>query len=65
MFVEDRTEGRLPELAKIRDAVRRNWANARRLESNQKFFQNLLKHYKVVVEKIDLAKADQKFANIK
>ena len=65
VFVEDRTEGRLPELAEIRDAVRRNWTNARRLESNEKFFQNLLKHYKVVVEKIDSAKADQKFANMK
>ena len=65
VFVEERTEGRLPELAEVRDAVRRDWTNARRLESNEKFFQNLLKHYEVVVEKIDPAKADQKFANAK
>jgi hypothetical protein len=63
VFVEERTEGRLPELAEVRDAVRREWANARRLESNEKFFQSLLKHYEVVVEKIDPAKADQKLAN--
>ena len=59
VFVEERTEGRLPELAEVRDAVRRDWTNARRLESNEKFFQSLLKHYQVVVEKIDPAKADK------
>ena len=65
VFVEDRTERRQPELAEVRDAVRREWTNARRLESNEKFFQNLLKHYEVVIEKIDPAKADQKLANAK
>ena len=65
VFVEERTEGRQPELAEVRDAVRREWTNARRLESNEKFFQNLLKHYEVVIEKIDPAKADQKLANAK
>jgi hypothetical protein len=65
VFVEQRTEGRLPELAEIRDAVRRELTNARRLESNEKFFQNLLKHYQVVVEKADSAKPDQKLANSK
>jgi PPIC-type PPIASE domain len=65
VFVEERTKGRLPELAEVRDAVRREWTNARRLESNEKFFQNLVKHYEVVVEKIDPAKADEKFASAK
>ncbi len=65
VFVEERTEGAMPELAEVRDAVRREWTNARRLESNEKFFQSLLKHYEVVVEKIDPAKADQKLANAK
>ena len=60
VFVEERTEGRLPELAEVRDAVRRDWTNARRLESNEKFFQGLLKHYEVVVEKTDPAKAGPK-----
>lgn len=63
VFVEEWTEGHLPELAEVRDAVRREWTNASRLESNEKFFQSLLKHYDVVVEKMDLAKADQKLAN--
>ena len=65
VFVEERTEGRLPELAEVRDAVSRDWTNERRLESNEKFFQSLLKHYEVVVEKIDPPKAQQKFANAK
>jgi PPIC-type PPIASE domain len=65
VFVEERTEGRLPELAEVRDAVSRDWINARRLESNEKFFQSLLKHYQVVVETFDPAKAEQKFANAK
>ena len=63
--VEKRIDGRLPDLAEVRDAVQRDWTNARRLESNEKFFNSLLKHYQVVVEKIAPAKADQKFANAK
>jgi hypothetical protein len=63
VFVEERTGWRMPELAEVRDAVRREWTNARRLESNEKSFQTLLKHYEVVVENTDPAKADQKFAN--
>lgn len=65
VLVEERSEERLPELAEVREVVRREWTNARRLESNEKFFESLLKHYQVVVEKIDPAKADQKFANAK
>src|SRR6476646_8248852 len=62
VFVEERTDGRMPVLAEVRDAVRRELTNVRRLESNEKFFQSLLKHYEVVVEQIDPAKSDQKFA---
>lgn len=65
VFIQDRTEGRLPKLAEIRDAVRRDWANARRLESNEKFFQNLLKRYEVMVEKLDLSRSGQTVANAK
>jgi PPIC-type PPIASE domain len=65
VFVEERTEGRLPELAEVRDALSRDWTNERRLELNEKFFQRLLKQYEVVVEKIDPAQVDQKFANAK
>ena len=65
VLVEDRTEGRLPELAEVHDAVQRDWTNARRLESNEKFFQSLFKRYDVVVEKLNLSGSGQKVANAK
>jgi hypothetical protein len=48
--IRERSEGRLPALAEVRYAVRREWENARRLESNEKFYRELLKHYVVTVE---------------
>ena len=51
VFVSERTEGRAPALAEVRDAVRREWANARRLEANEKFYQELLKRYTVTIER--------------
>jgi hypothetical protein len=50
VFVEGRIKGHVPELAEVRDVVRREWANARRLEANEKFYQGLLKHYTVTIE---------------
>jgi PPIC-type PPIASE domain len=49
--VSERAEGRTPELAEVRDAVRREWANTRRLEANEKFYQELLKRYVVTIER--------------
>jgi len=34
-YVSHRTEGRIPEFADVRDAVRREWANARRLGASK------------------------------
>jgi hypothetical protein len=48
--ISERTEGRVPALAEARDAVRREWANARRLEANEKFYQELVKRYVVIIE---------------
>ena len=50
VFVSERTEGGAPALANVRAAVRREWENARRLEANEKFYQDLLKHYTVTIE---------------
>ena len=55
VWITERTEGRLPALAEVRDAVRREWANARRLETNEKFYQELLKRYAVIIERPELA----------
>ncbi|HWQ92543.1 MAG TPA: peptidylprolyl isomerase [Clostridia bacterium] len=62
VLVEERTQGRLPGLAEVRDAVHRDWTNARRLESNEKFFQSLLQRYVVTVEKAAPAEAQKKLA---
>jgi hypothetical protein len=48
--VSERTEGRLPALADVRDAVRREWSNTRRLEANEKFYQELQKRYEITIE---------------
>ena len=37
-------------MADVHDAVRREWENARRLEANDKFYRELLKHYTVTIE---------------
>lgn len=49
--ISDRTEGIVPALAEVRETVRREWANTRRLETNEKFYQELLKRYVVTIER--------------
>ncbi len=51
VFVSERTEGRLPALAEIRNEVQREWANAKRLESENKSYAMLLQHYNVKIER--------------
>jgi hypothetical protein len=50
VYVSERIEGRIPELAEVREAVRREWANSRRLAANQQFYEGLLKRYTVTIE---------------
>jgi len=50
VFLTERTEGRLPPLEDVREAVRREWANARRLEADAQFYQTLLRRYTVIIE---------------
>ncbi|MDB6155644.1 MAG: hypothetical protein JWL90_4097 [Chthoniobacteraceae bacterium] len=59
VLVSGRTEGLLPALAEVRDAVRREWANARRVEGNEKFYQELLKRYVVTIERLKPAEEKQ------
>lgn len=53
VLVSERREGRLPELAEVRDVVRREWANAQRLEANERFYQELLERYTVTIEGLE------------
>jgi hypothetical protein len=55
VLVSERTEARLPALAEVRDAVHREWENARRLEANEAFYQELLKRYTVTIEGLEAA----------
>jgi len=50
VYVHDRMAGRMPELPEVREQVARAWADARRRENNEGFYQNLLKRYAVTIE---------------
>ena len=60
VLVRERTEGRLPELEEVREAVLREWTNARRLEANEKFYQSLRQRYTVTIETIQPTVAEAK-----
>jgi hypothetical protein len=49
VLVEHRTEGRVATLDEVRPQVRREWENARRLETNTKFLDALLEQYEVTI----------------
>ena len=50
VFVDERSESRLPELAEIRGQVRREWDNAQRLAAIDLFYSNMLEKYEVIIE---------------
>ena len=50
VFVSERTEGRVPPLHDVREAVAREWDNARRLAANDAVYQQMLKRYAVTIE---------------
>ncbi|HEX3145520.1 MAG TPA: peptidylprolyl isomerase [Pyrinomonadaceae bacterium] len=49
VIVADRKDGSLPALADVRETVKRDWVNAQRSETNEKFYQALLKRYTVTI----------------
>jgi hypothetical protein len=65
VLVNERTEGRVPALAEVRDAVRREWTNTRRLETNEKFYAELLKRYVVTIEQPKPVAGGKKLAEAK
>jgi len=48
--VQQRTDTRLPNLAEIRDQVKREYIFDRQREANEQFYNNLRKRYEVIVE---------------
>ena len=51
VFVDERTKGSLPPLDAVREAVQREWLNARRIEAEEKLYRTLRERYRIVVEK--------------
>ena len=50
VYISERIPGGLPPLAAVREAVLREWSNARRLEAEQKLYRSLRDRYDIVVE---------------
>jgi hypothetical protein len=65
VFLTERREARLPALADVRDVVRRECGEARRLEANERFYQELLKHYTVTIEPPPTAEKEKKLAEVR
>ncbi len=53
VFVSQRKEGRVPALAEVRDAVRREWDEVRRLEAKEKSYREMLARYTVTLETLE------------
>ena len=52
VYISERIAGSLPPLDAVREAVRREWSNARRLEAEQKLYGSLRERYEIVVETV-------------
>ena len=50
VFVDERVKGRLPPFDTVREAVRREWLNVRRIESEHKLYRTLRDRYQIVIE---------------
>lgn len=51
VIVDERRDGQVPALDAVRDAVRREWENARRQEMIEQFYRKLLEKYEIIVER--------------
>ena len=53
VYIDQRVEGRSPELDKVRNLVLRDWALQKRKQINEAFYETLRKRYEVKVETLD------------
>jgi hypothetical protein len=51
VIVDARSEGQMLSFDAVRGAVRRAWADRRRIDGNEKFYRTLLENYAVKIEK--------------
>jgi hypothetical protein len=59
VFVDERAKGGLPSLDSVREAVQREWLNARRIGAEQKLYRTLRDRYQIVVETLPKAAASE------
>lgn len=59
VHVTERTEGKIPELDAVRDAVSRDWLAQRRRELNEEYYQSLRDRYQVRIAEVPPAGAEQ------
>lgn len=52
VFIEDRVEGRVPELAEVRDAVQRELLSQRRREAVDGLYERLAENYTIEIESL-------------
>jgi hypothetical protein len=50
VFLSRRSEGYLPALADVRDQVRREWVDAKRIEATDRFYEAILRRYTVKIK---------------
>jgi hypothetical protein len=50
VLVGARTDDRAPEFDEVRDTLRRDWLNERRIAANEAYYQSLLQRYTVTIE---------------
>ncbi len=50
VFADEHVKGNLPPLDSVRNAVRREWQNARQIEAEQRLYRSLRDRYQIVVE---------------
>jgi PPIC-type PPIASE domain len=65
VLIVERKDGRSPALEEVRAAVQREWANAQRLEANEKFYEGLLQRYTVTIQQPQIAAAEQDKQRVK
>ncbi len=65
VLISERTDARLPALAEARDAVRREWDNARRQEGTARFYRELRQRYTVIIEGLEPGKDRTDLAEVK
>ncbi len=60
VFIEERVEGRVPELVEVRDAVQREWTSQRSKKSVDGLYERLAQNYTIEVEPLVDANAMDK-----